>query len=242
MRITALMALLTAPLAAVAIAEDVPAPAPKGKVELKTQKEKASYAIGMDIGKNIKRMGIDIVPDLIAKGIADMLTGTKPLLTDEELAAVKTALDKEMRTKAEASRAKFEEENKRLAEKNSKDGKTFLEANKKKPGVKTLASGLQYKVIKSGTGKTPKAADTVKTNYRGTLIDGTEFDASEEPITFPVRGVIPGWTEALQLMKVGDKWQLFIPAELAYGAQGSAPVIGPNAVLVFDIELLGIEE
>jgi FKBP-type peptidyl-prolyl cis-trans isomerase FklB len=226
--ITALMAVL---LACTSMAEDVPAPAPKGKVELKTLKEKASYAIGLDIGKNIKRMGIDVAPELLAKGIADMVAGAKPLLTDEELAEVMTAVQNELQAKAKG-----------IADKNDKDGKAFLDANKKKPGVKTLASGLQYKVVKSGTGKTPKAADTVKTNYRGTLIDGTEFDVSEEPVTFPVRGVIPGWTEALQLMKVGDKWQLFVPAELAYGARGSGPTIGPNAVLVFDIELLGIEE
>lgn len=232
------LALLVALSASIAIAEDVPAPKPKPKVngqaDFKSAKEKASYAIGLDIGRNMKRSGMDLSPELIAKGIADMLAG-KALLTDEEIVAALGALQKEMQAKAE-------EQRKGAAEKNVKDGKAFLDANKAKPGVKTLASGLQYKVIKSGTGKTPKAADTVKTNYRGTLIDGTEFDASEEPITFPVRGVIPGWTEALQLMKVGDKWQLFIPAELAYGQRGSGPVIGPNAVLVFDIELLGIEE
>lgn len=215
-------------------AEDVPAPAPTGKSELKTQKDKASYAIGLDIGKNVKRTGIDVSPELIAKGIADVLAG-KQLLTDEEIRTVMTIMQKEVQARAEETR-------KNAADKNEKEGKAFLDANKKKAGVKTLASGLQYKVIKSGTGKTPKATDTVKTNYKGTLIDGTQFDASQEPVTFQVGGVIPGWTEALKLMKVGDKWQLFIPSDLAYGARGAGPDIGPNSVLVFDIELLGIEE
>lgn len=235
MRIIAAAFLLLAISAGAVVAEDVPAPAPKGKVELKSQKEKTSYAIGLDIGKNIKRMGIEISPELLARGIADVVAGGKPLLSDEEVVAVMTALQKEMQTKAE-------EQRKGAAEKNTKEGKAFLEANKSKPGVKTLASGLQYKVITAGKGKTPKANDTVKTNYRGTLIDGTEFDASPAPITFQVKGVIAGWTEALQLMKVGDKWQLFIPAELAYGARGSGPAIGPHSVLIFDIELIGIEE
>jgi FKBP-type peptidyl-prolyl cis-trans isomerase len=236
MRISTCFVLLIAISAGMAFAEDVPAPAPKGKVELKTQKEKASYAIGLDIGKNIKRTGVEIAPELVAKGIADVIAGTKPLLSDEEIRAVMLALQKEMQTKAEAGR-------KAIAEKNIKDGKAFLEANKKKPGVKTLASGLQYKVLKSGTGKTPKATDAVKANYKGTLIDGTQFDASTEPATFRVRGVIPGWTEALQLMKVGDKWQVFIPSELAYGEDGTPDgAIGPSAVLIFEMELVGIVE
>lgn len=212
------------------LAEDVPPPKPAGKGVLKTQKDKASYAIGLDIGRNVKRSGVDVSPEMIAKGIADALAG-KPLLTEEEIRAVMTAMQKEMQAKAEAAGAK-----------NAKDGKAFLESNKEKKGVKTLASGLQYRVIKSGAGKSPKATDTVKTNYKGTLIDGTQFDASQEPVEFKVGGVIPGWTEALKLMKVGDKWQLFIPSELAYGPRGSGPDIGPNAVLIFDIELLEIVE
>lgn len=213
------------------LAEDVPPPKPAGKGVLKTQKDMASYAIGLDIGKNIKRTGIDVSPEMIAKGIADSLAANKPLLTGEEIKAVMAAMQKDMQAKAEA-----------VATKNSKEGKAFLEANKEKKGVKTLASGLQYKVIKSGTGRTPKITDKVKTNYRGTLLDGTQFDASVEPVEFRVDEVVPGWTEALKLMKVGDKWQLFVPADLAYGPRGSGPDIGPNAVLIFDLELLEIVE
>lgn len=235
MRSYSLAACLLALSANAVFAEDVPAPKPSGKIELKTQKEKVSYGIGLNIGKDIKRSGVEVSPELIAKGIADALAGGKVLMTDEEIREVMIAMQKELQAKAEALR-------KPIADKNAKEGKAFLEANKTKSGVKTLASGLQYKVIKSGTGKTPKATDTVKTNYKGTLIDGTQFDASKEPVTFPVGRVIPGWTEALKLMKVGDKWQLFIPSDLAYGESGSGPDIGPNAVLIFDIELLGIEE
>jgi FKBP-type peptidyl-prolyl cis-trans isomerase len=140
--------------------------------------------------------------------------------------------------------ARAEEKQKVTAEKNLKAGEAFLAENAKKEGVKTTASGLQYKVIKSGTGPSPKPTDVVKVQYHGTLIDGTVFDSSvrrNQPATFTVNGVIPGWTEALQLMKVGDKWKLFIPAKLAYGEQGSGP-IGPNIVLIFDVELLGIEK
>jgi FKBP-type peptidyl-prolyl cis-trans isomerase FklB len=136
------------------------------------------------------------------------------------------------------------ERTKQLAEKNKKEGEAFLAANKTKEGIKTLPSGLQYKVIKEGTGKTPTAEDTVVTNYRGTLTDGTEFDSSYkrgQPATFPVKGVIPGWTEALQLMKEGSKWELFIPSNLAYGEQGAGGVIGPNAALIFEIELISVK-
>jgi len=140
---------------------------------------------------------------------------------------------------------KQEEETKKLGEKNRKEGEAFLAANKKKEGVKTLASGLQYKVIKPGTGKKPKSTDTVTTHYRGTLIDGTEFDSSYnrgQPATFPVHGVIPGWTEALQLMEEGAKWQLFIPSKLGYGERGAGQAIGPNATLIFEVELVSVQE
>jgi len=204
---------------------------------LKSEKERLSYAIGVDMGKNLKKQSIDIDPDVLSKGLKDVLSGGKVLLSDEEILAIKNAFRQEMTKKQE-------EERKKLAEKNKKEGVAFLEANKKKEGVKTLPSGLQYKVITEGSGKSPKETDTVTVNYRGTLIDGTEFDSSYkrgQPATFPVKGVIAGWTEALQLMKEGAKWQLFIPSSLAYGEKGAGGVIGPDAVLIFEVELISIK-
>ncbi len=204
---------------------------------LKTDKDKTSYALGMNAGTNFKQQSIDVNTDVFVKGLKDALSGAKPLLTDDEMRSTLTVLQKEMM-------AKQTEKMQALGAKNKKEGEAFLAENKKKEGVITLPSGLQYKIIKEGTGKMPKAADTVTTNYRGTLIDGTEFDSSYkrgEPATFPVTGVIPGWTEALQLMKTGSKWQLFIPSNLAYGEKGSGP-IGPNAVLLFDADLISIKE
>ncbi|MBI3610708.1 MAG: FKBP-type peptidyl-prolyl cis-trans isomerase [Nitrospirae bacterium] len=204
---------------------------------LKSEKDKISYSIGMDIGTNMKRQGIEIEPELLARGLKDAVSGGKALLTEDEVRDVLMAFQKEMRTKAEA-RANQQ------GEKNKTEGEAFLAQNKKKEGVVTLPSGLQYKVIKEGAGKMPKATDTVTTHYRGTLIDGTEFDSSYkrgQPASFPVNGVIAGWTEALQLMKVGSKWQLFIPSNLAYGARGGGPTIGPNAALIFEVELLSIQ-
>ncbi len=204
---------------------------------LKTEQDKISYSIGLNIGRNFKSQGIDANPDLVGAAIRDVLKGNKPLLTEEEAMAVLGTFQKEMRAKQMAKASES-------GDKNKKEGAAFLAANKAKDGVKTTASGLQYKVIKAGTGKIPKASDTVKTHYAGTLIDGTEFDSSikrGEPATFPVGGVIKGWTEALQLMPVGSKWQLFIPADIAYGERGAGQAIGPNATLIFDIELLSIE-
>ena len=204
---------------------------------LKTEKERTSYAIGADIGNMLSKQPVDLDVDSFLKGAGDFLTKKKLLLTDQELKDILTGLQKEMV-------AKQEERMKTLGEKNKKDGQTFLAENKKKEGVKTLPSGLQYKVVKEGTGKMPKATDTVTTNYRGTLIDGTEFDSSYkrgQPATFPVNGVIKGWTEALQLMKTGSKWQLFVPSDLAYGDRGAGPQIGPNAVLIFEVELLSVQ-
>ena len=197
------------------------------KLVLKNQKEKVSYIIGMDIGGNLKKQSIDIDPNILTKGIQDALGGAKSLLTDQEMQETMVAFQKE------------------LMEKHKKQGEDFLAENKKKEGVKTLPSGLQYKVIKAGTGKKPKLDDTVTANYRGTLIDGMEFDSSYkrgQPATFRVSGVIPGWTEALQLMEEGAKWQLYVPSNLAYGQRGAGKVIGPDTALIFEIELVSIQE
>ena len=205
---------------------------------LKDQKEKISYIIGMDIGTNFKRQSIDIDPDILGRGIKDGLSGAKPLLPEQEAKEVLAAFEKVMKGKQEESR-------KAIGEKNKKEGEVFLAENKAKEGVKTAPSGLQYKVIKPGTGKKPQAADTVTVNYRGTLVDGTEFDSSYrrgKPATFPVSGVIPGWTEALQSMEEGAKWQIIIPSKLAYGEQGAGQMIGPNATLIFEVELISIQE
>ena len=205
------------------------------KPDLKDAKQRLSYSIGADIGGNFKRQEIDVDPKVLAIGLADALAG-KTALTEAEIRETLTKFQTEMRGKMEAKR-------KTDGEKNLKDGEAFLAANAKKEGVKTLPSGLQYKVLKSGSGKTPKATDTVKTHYHGTLIDGSVFDSSVErgePVEFPVNGVIPGWTEALQLMKEGDKWQLFVPAKLAYGERGAGGKIGPNSTLIFEVELLSI--
>jgi len=204
---------------------------------LKTQKDKVSYSIGLDLGTNFKQQAIEVDPDILARGVKDAMSDAKPLLTEEEVKAVMSAFEQEMKEKTIAH-------NKELGEKNIKEGEAFLAENKKKEGVVTLPSGLQYKVITAGTGKKPKATDTVTTQYRGTLIDGTEFDSSYkrgQPATFPVAGVITGWTEALQLMPVGSKWQLYIPSNLAYGPRGAGNLIGPNSTLVFEVELLSIE-
>jgi FKBP-type peptidyl-prolyl cis-trans isomerase FklB len=202
---------------------------------LKNQKDKISYIIGMDIGTNLKKQSIDIDSNILAKGVKDVLAGTKPLLTEQEIQETMVAFQKEMMAKQAE-----------VAKKNKAEGEVFLTENKKKEGVKSLLSGLQYKVIKAGTGKKPKSTDTVTAHYRGTLINGTEFDSSYkrgQPATFPVSGgMIPGWTEALQLMEEGAKWQLFIPSNLAYGEQGAGRDIGPNATLIFEIELVSIQE
>jgi FKBP-type peptidyl-prolyl cis-trans isomerase FklB len=209
------------------------------KLALKNQKDKVSYSIGLNIGRNLandlKKQSIDVDPNILTKGIQDALAGAKPLLTDQEIQETMVAFQKEMM-------AKWEE----IGKKNKAEGEAFLTENKKKEGVKTLPSGLQYKVIKAGTGKKPKADDTVTVNYRGTLINGAEFDSSDkrgQPATFPVSGgIIRGWTEALQLMGEGAKWELFIPSNLAYGERGTSGMIGPNAALIFEIELVSIKE
>ena len=200
--------------------------------QLKDQKDKVSYSIGLQIGSNLSRQKVEVNPDVLAAGIKDAITG-KPQLTQDQIKDVMTQFEKGM-----------EQKQKELGEKNKTDGAKFLEENKKKPGVKTTASGLEYKVIKEGTGPTPKPTDMVTVNYRGTLINGTEFDSSYkrgQPATFPVNGVIKGWTEALQLMKKGSKFELFIPPNLAYGERAVGPDIGPNATLIFEVELLDVK-
>jgi len=201
--------------------------------ELKDNKDKASYSIGLNIGSNIKRQGVDLNADAMMAGMKDALSGKKPLLNEGEVREAMTSLEKDMQQKQAAA-----------AQKNTAEGEKFLAENKTKPGVKTTASGLQYTVEKEGKGAQPKASDTVTVNYRGRLIDGTEFDSSYkrgQPATFPVSGVIRGWTEALQLMKAGSKYQLFIPASLAYGERGAGRDIGPNSTLIFDVELLDVK-
>ena len=206
--------------------------------ELKDQKEKLSYVIGIDIGKALQKQGVPIDPDLVAKGIKDGVLGGKLLMSDQEIQETMMAFQKEMRVKQE-------EANKQIGEKNKKEGEIFLAQNKTKEGVKTLPSGLQYKVVKAGAGKKPKATDTVVTHYKGTLLDGTEFDSSfkrNQPATFKVNGVIRGWTEALQLIEEGAKWILYVPAALAYGDRGAGQQIGPDATLIFEVELISIQQ
>jgi len=200
--------------------------------QLKDQKDKVSYSIGMNIGLNLSRQKVDINPDLVAAGIKDALAG-KPQLTQEQVKEVMAQFEKDMETKQKAA-----------GEKNKADGTKFLEENKKKEGVKTTASGLQYKALKEGTGPQPRATDMVTVNYRGTLIDGTEFDSSYkrgQPATFPLNGVIKGWTEGLQLMKPGSKYQFFVPSNLAYGERSVGPEIAANATLIFEVELLEVK-
>ena len=208
------------------------------EMKLDTEQKKLSYAFGLDIGRMLKRLDTDIDLDAFTRAIKDTVQGDTPLMTAPEAEAVKEQFAKRME---EEQQKKMTE----LAETNQKEGATFLVDNAKKEGVETTASGLQYKVLTAGTGAKPKETDRVKVNYRGTLVDGSEFDSSYkrgEPAVFQVGGVIPGWVEALQLMPVGSKWQLYIPADLAYGPRGAGGVIGPNATLIFDVELLGIEQ
>jgi FKBP-type peptidyl-prolyl cis-trans isomerase FklB len=203
------------------------------KPQLKELKDKVSYSIGLDLGFNFKKQNLELNTDALLAGVKDALSGKQPLLSESEVKETMTALTKQL-----------EEKQKAAAEQNVKDGEKFLAENKTKEGVKTTASGLQYKVIKEGTGPKPKATDSVVAHYRGTLINGTEFDSSYkrgQPATFPLSGVIKGWTEGLQLMKVGSKYQLFVPSSLAYGDRAMGPDIAPNSTLIFEVELVGIQ-
>jgi FKBP-type peptidyl-prolyl cis-trans isomerase FklB len=212
-------------------AQDAPA-------ALKTPKEKLSYAIGMEMGKGVKAEELDVDPAIVSQGLKDAITGAKPLMSEAELQTVITALREEMKQKqmqiAEAAAAE-----------NKKQGDAFLAENGKKEGVVTLPSGVQYKVLTAGQGKKPAETDTVLCNYKGSFLDGTEFDSSADagkPVPFEIKTVIPGFKEALELMPVGSKWQIVIPANLAYGERGAGNVIGPNATLIFEVELVSIQD
>lgn len=194
--------------------------------------------MGMNIGTGLRKQSIDLDPAILARGLRDAFSNGKTLLTEDEARTILTQLQADLRKKQQDAAQQ-------LGEANKKQGLAFLEANKAKEGVVTLPSGLQYKVLQEGTGPKPAATDQVVCNYRGTLLDGTEFDSSYkrgQPATFPVTGVIKGWTEALQLMPVGSKWQLFVPAELAYADRGAGGQIGPNATLIFEVELISIQK
>ncbi len=204
---------------------------------LETLEQKASYGFGVDFAKRLKQQGIDLDISALIRGIQDQASGKKLAFEEGEMNQFKAEYTQQLQTR-------LMEQQKQIAAQNLEAGQKFLAANAKKEGVKTTASGLQYKVIKSGDGPSPKAEDTVTTHYRGTLIDGREFDSSHrrgQPASFPVNGVIKGWTEALQLMQVGDKWELYIPSDLAYGPAQRGDLIQPNSTLVFEIELLGIK-
>ena len=211
-----------------------PGPAP---LVLKTPKDKASYAIGMNIGKGLHKDSVDVDPAILLRGLKDGMAGGKTLLTDDEAKTAMVAIQADLRKRQEAKMAV-------VGDANKKEGDEFLAQNKTKEGVVTLPSGLQYKILKEGTGPKPSASDSVVCNYKGTLIDNTEFDSSYkrgQPATFPVGQVIKGWTEVLQLMPVGSKWQVFVPSDLAYGPRAPGGTIGPNATLIFEIELLSIQ-
>jgi UDP-GlcNAc:undecaprenyl-phosphate/decaprenyl-phosphate GlcNAc-1-phosphate transferase len=204
---------------------------------IKTQKDKLSYAIGIEMGKGVKAQGLDIDLTLMFAGLKDAISGAKPLMSDADLNTIITGLQEEIRQKQMQA---MEEQ----ASDNKKQGEAFLAENTKKEGVVTLPSGLQYKVITAGQGKKPVESDTVMCNYRGTFLDGTEFDSSAQagkPVPFEVKSIIPGIKEALLLMPVGSKWQVVIPSNLAYGDHGAANVIGPNATLIFELELVSIQ-
>lgn len=212
--------------------------------KFKSDLERVSYAIGADTGNRLRQSEIEIDPDILMRGLKDAKAGATLLLTDQEMRDTFNKLRQEIMAKQQEKQRIQAEKLKEQGEKNKVEGEAFLTANKTKPGIITLPNGLQYKVLAEGSGESPKAEDTVEVNYRGTLIDGTEFDSnakSGKPYTTPANRVIKGWTEALTRMKPGAKWQLFIPADLAYGERGSPPKIAPHAPLLFDVELLSFK-
>ncbi len=228
--LAAALALLTT---VAAVAQET---APEPKPEPKMDKDKFSYALGMNFGENFRKQGLDLDPAIFSKAFADAFNNGKTDMSEQDMQAVLTVASQEIRKKQAAAQAA-------QGAAAQAEGDKFLAENKTKEGVVALPSGLQYKILKPGTGAKPTLEDTVVCNYKGTLINGTEFDASDKhggPATFQVKGVIAGWTEALQQMPVGSKWQLFVPSSLAYGPQGP-PGIGPNATLIFEVELVSIK-
>jgi len=215
------------------------------KADLKTEDDNVSYSLGFSMGSNFKKDELIMNLEFFQKGIKDGFTGSKQILNEEEIKKTMMAFQQKMRAKKQAEYMRKREERKKQGEANKEKGGKFLEGNKTKEGIVTLKSGLQYKILKKGTGASPKATDTVKCHYKGTTIDGKEFDSSYkrgEPATFALNRVIKGWTEGLQLMKEGGKWQFFVPSELAYGESGTGRDVGPNEVVIFEVELLGIEK
>jgi FKBP-type peptidyl-prolyl cis-trans isomerase FklB len=196
-----------------------------------------SYGIGMNIGRSMRSDGMQLDVESLVQGLRDGLQGAQSKYPEDQIRAALETLQRDMQSKQQ-------QQEQTMADANKREGEAFLANNKTREGVKTLPSGLQYEVLKQGTGPSPKATDTVQVHYHGTLVDGRVFDSSVkrgQPAEFPVNGVIPGWTEALQLMKVGDKWKIYLPSDLAYGPRGAGRVIGPNAVLVFEVELLSVK-
>ena len=238
-------------LASGVYAEDAkPSPSPAGgqaspSSAFKDEKDKLSYTIGVDIGKTLQRIPAELNQSALTQGITDVLGNKPKALTDAELQQVMQAFQQKLAQQREEQMVQKQQDMKVTAEKNKTEGKKFLDSNSKQPGVTTLADGLQYKVVKNGSGEKPKDTDVVEVNYRGTLIDGKEFDSSAKnggPVSFPVNEVIKGWSEALKLMPVGSKWQLYLPPELAYGDEGEGDDIAPGSTLVFEVELLGIKK
>ncbi len=226
---TWIVLLALGPLAGIAVAQEAPA--------LKTDKERLSYALGMSIARQLALRDVVVDPAVFARGLNDALFGGRTLLTDDQANAAIATMDAEWKRRQWDAKVRQGEESERA-------GTAFLAENAKKEGVVTLASGLQYRVLKAGTGRKPTDGDTVEVNYRGTLLDGVEFDSSfraGKPATFPLSAVIPGWREALKLMPVGSTWRLFVPPQLAYGEKGNGVTIGPYTTLVFEVELVGIK-
>ena len=220
------------------------APAPVSAPELKDLRAKVSYLIGRNIGQSLKQDQMDVDVELMLRALREATSGVESVLSETETQEAFRAFRKQQEAKQAEAMLSQNADLKAAAEKNTKEAAAFLAENGKKEGVVTLPSGVQYKVLKSGTGATPKASDSVSAHYAGRLIDGTKFDSSYDrgqPLVIPVQGVIPGWTEVLQKMKVGDKWEVYIPGDSAYGLNGSPPTIGPNALLIFEMELIAVE-
>jgi FKBP-type peptidyl-prolyl cis-trans isomerase FklB len=222
-----------------------PAASPAASSAFTDEKDKLSYSIGVDIGRTLKKLQLDLNQSVLTQGVADILTDKPPVMTDAELQQTLQGFQQKMMEKQQAAMSKKQEEMKAASSTNKVAGKKFLDDNAKKAGVKTTASGLQFKVLKEGSGAKPKEDDVVETEYRGTTIDGKEFDSSQKnggPVSFPVNGVIKGWTEALQLMPIGAEWEIYVPAELAYGDEGAGEDIAPGSTLIFNVKLLSIKK